>query len=207
MNAQIEIIDALVKCAPPIIEEHSKERSRCILATAIGLEVLDYFGILAKEMPCEVTIFNQTARDWVRANCLGPAPSEGAILECIMNPPPEKSKHLKGWSGHLIILTKKKPVILIDLDMQQFNRPAKNISVPSAASLVWPEENQEVAGWETEETDHSVTICYRLKPGVKTYKKADWTKTRLQHKAKHIIGKIIREIKKIVEGGQNGKGS
>ena len=193
-----QVIDALVECAPSIIERYSQRRSRCVMATAIGLEVLDYFGIPAKEMPCEVDVFNEIAWKWYQAGCLENAPADAGILSVRMDRPVEANR--KEWNGHLVILTKNDSVVIIDLDMQQFNRPEKNILVPSAASFDWAKDKL-IGGWHATDAYHSTTIVYKLKPGVKSYKQGDWTMARLRRKAKFITAPIIRSVREQLKTG------
>lgn len=124
------VIDALVKLAPAVIALHAKPGGRCILATRVGCEVLRYFEVPHAPLAVNVKLMNAAMLEWVKAGQPGGveiAKACGAhmieIHESVPGP---------GWSGHCVI---EVPGGIVDLDLQQFQRPAKQIDVPNASSF------------------------------------------------------------------------
>lgn len=128
-----------MKAAPPIIEERAAVRNRCIMATALGLKVLEYFSIRAKPYPCRIAIWNAAWEslyedldrnpDKAKTMSREELSATGAWIRVI-----DSQCTGPGWSGHLVI--RLAPDLLLDLDAQQLAKPEKNIFVPTPAVLL-----------------------------------------------------------------------
>jgi len=128
-----KILNRLIDFAPVIIHQHAAVRARCIAATAVGLDVLHVFGIMADPFPVLVELHNaafvaarRRGADVVTAVARG-----GHILVTS----PESTAD--GWPGHLMIHVPRHQT-LIDLDFQQFRRPHEHIKADAAEVLHWP---------------------------------------------------------------------
>ena len=129
MNATEKIIDKLLDIArPEILKEFSVDS--CIISTAIGIEVLSRFGVIAEPLPVRTVVFNKPFADRIKR---GENPYKSDLAEWTKQdnsyslgigygfPQPNK------WAGHLVILAEKK--YLIDLSIDQANRPQYDISL------------------------------------------------------------------------------
>lgn len=188
------IITALMKAAPPLIEARAAVRNRCIMATALGLNVLEYFSIRAQPYPCRVSIWNAAYDELLRNKEQANKMSEdelrktGAWIRII-----DSRCTGPGWSGHLVIRLAHNR--LLDLDAQQLARPDKNIFVPSPAVLL---ENYSEAGavYEYEGT-HVVYAQHDNHTIAQQFLKApDWIKTPRDFQ---LIGATIRATKQVLQ--------
>lgn len=101
----------------------------CIVSTAIGIDVLTYFGILAEPLPIKMSMFN--APYVKRIDSGGEFPNR----EILIRWGKEDGSYSVGigygenqpnkWAGHLVILVENS--WLIDLSIDQANRPAYNM--------------------------------------------------------------------------------
>jgi hypothetical protein len=137
-----KVISRLVELQPPILDAWLAERSRCILATAIGIDVLRHFDIDARPVSVQMDLWNKPWVDWVRAG----KPGEGTITAVLdlerrggyMLSAGDSSVPVPGglqpgrWDGHLMVEVPGPTALLIDLDLQQFRRPAKGFNLPAA---------------------------------------------------------------------------
>lgn len=125
----------LLRLARPIILERWAADS-CIASTAIGIEVLGYFGVWAHPMSVRVAAYNATA-----ARLLG----EGVDPEEVKRTPGaygvgvgfENDEHLADarpnrWPGHVAILLDEAPW-LVDLSIDQASRPMHDLPVEPMA--------------------------------------------------------------------------
>lgn len=130
-----KVLARLVEFGPQVIEPWTRIPNHCVLATAIGIDVLARFNIPAEPLACEVKLAN---RAWLAGVAACPPDLEpdwvalgarGAWLVATDTP------GLVGpgmWAGHLVISLPHMGAVL-DLNLGQMNRPTKAIEVPSAA--------------------------------------------------------------------------
>jgi hypothetical protein len=124
------VIDALVKLAPAVIALHAIKPNRCILATRVGCEVLRYFDVPHEPLVVNVKLVNAAMYAWGRDGYPGGAEAGKALGAHMIEV--HESVPGPGWSGHLVIEVAGG---IVDLDLQQFQRPAKAIDLPHAASF------------------------------------------------------------------------
>lgn len=142
---RLKTIQRLAKLQPAVFDRKKLAPSRCILATAVGVEVLGRFGVQARPLSVKLDLVNAAWVRWVQAGKPGgqaAALKMGAWALAAGYPPeawgvqpnavakPERG----GWDGHLVVEVPGNQC-LIDLDMQQLNRPDKGIIMPDAAVL------------------------------------------------------------------------
>jgi hypothetical protein len=131
-----KVIDRLVTFGPAIIAEDPAVvcLSRCVLATAIGGDILDAFGIAWAPVPVHVTIANAA---YLAAIDRGADPAvaiaRGGHVMTTRNAP----EGPVNWAGHLILGVPAQGVI-VDLDLRQFTRPERTIDLPAAGLFPWP---------------------------------------------------------------------
>jgi len=122
---KLKHIMSLAKIARPKILEKFRADS-CIVSTAIGIDVLTKFGILAEPLPVQVMIFNKPFID--RIGQTGVLPTGDELKSWTKEDGSYSigigvdghSKHGK-WDGHLVIVAEKR--YLVDLSIDQANRP------------------------------------------------------------------------------------
>lgn len=100
----------------------------CILATAIGIDVLKEFGIEARPLSVQVDVVN---RAWLDGDVAaawrlsaGYPPEEAAKMLA-----PRTNVPTSPWDGHLVIELVGRAALL-DLDLKQMARPRHRIVVP-----------------------------------------------------------------------------
>jgi len=123
-----EAISGLIRHARSEILKEFRDDS-CIASTAIGLDVLTHFGVLAEPLAVRTLIFNEAFASRIEGGASWPKGDEiktwleedgSYSLGIGMGTP------LPGhWAGHLVLLVEKK--ILIDLSIDQANRPQYNM--------------------------------------------------------------------------------
>lgn len=142
MERKERILHLLLQHARPLICEEFRADS-CIASTRIGLDVLDYFGILAEPLAVCVTIFNPVMVE--RRNLGDQLPQNKTEME-------EWVKKYGAWAvgvgyggdqgpmkwpGHLVMLVEK--TLMLDLSIDQANRPQHNIELHPFGTMVFPE--------------------------------------------------------------------
>lgn len=199
MEHQRQILTLLLEHARPAILEEFRADS-CIASTRIGLDVLDHFGILAEPLPVSVTIFNpvmvekydegmtlpqskQEMEEWVRlygawAIGLGHGGDQGPLK----------------WPGHLVMLVEKE--LLVDLSIDQVNRPQRNIVLHPFATNTFPEFLSGEEGLCAKV--NGCMLRYLVLKGNKGYTTSPNWMIRLQRAGivRNIIRKIEEELKK-----------
>lgn len=132
-----EILHRLLVCGRPEILKEFRADS-CIGSTAIGLDVLTHFGVLAEPLPVKLSIFNapyvkriENGSDWPNREILVRwGEEDGSYSVGIGFGAQEKNK----WAGHLVLLVENK--WLADLSIDQANRPKYNMTFnPYAAEV------------------------------------------------------------------------
>lgn len=167
----------------------------CIWSTRIGIEVMRYFGLPATALPVSVQVHNPRMvelhsqgveptvenMDEVGAWALGTDPDK---------PMPETGR--RGWNCHLIMHVERFGV-LVDLSLEQYNRPAKNIVLEPLPALIDP------VFWEGQHVAVLVRGCHVLychRPEQQSYRDTyDWH----EGKQNSDIGGLIRMVRSSIE--------
>lgn len=132
-------MQALIDVGRPIILSAFNPDS-CIASTKIGLEVLSYFGIAAKEYPVSIMALNEEAMNFLREHdgdlfalkdetMKYTVAQEGGPWTVGLGAPdlPElRPNGTVGWPGHLVIGIRRWNRLL-DLSLDQVSRPHKNM--------------------------------------------------------------------------------
>ena len=140
------LMQALIDVGRPIILESFSPDS-CIASTRIGLAVLTYFGIAAKEYPVSITVLNKDAMQFLaehdgdlfalKAETMKYAVEDrGGPWTVGLGAPdlPElRPNGTVGWPGHLVIGMRRWDRLL-DLSLDQVSRPHKNM--PLGATMI-----------------------------------------------------------------------
>jgi len=129
MKTTEEVVRGLVKHARPEILKEFRADS-CIATTAIGLDILTEFGVLAEPFPVRLLIFNEAFANRIEKGT--PWPSNKELIQWSE----EDGSYSVGigvgtqqpgkWAGHLVILIEKR--YLLDLSIDQANRPKYNMN-------------------------------------------------------------------------------
>jgi hypothetical protein len=132
-----KLLRRLAEWAPAIIAAEPLERTRCILATRVGLEALEILGVEAEPLSVVTGIMNAAFLRWAEEGFPG-GPDEGARRRVRILETEDRPLGLpfdgKGWRGHLVI---RAGGLLVDLDAQQFERPDYAIHLPPGLLLEW----------------------------------------------------------------------
>jgi hypothetical protein len=178
--ATCELLDRLCRVAPGLIAQFTTVPARCILATGVGISVLEHFGLHAEPVSVYAYAINAAYWSWLERNKAGPPPADARFVGV------DKSSTGKGWPGHLVIGVDAEA--LVDLDLQAFNRPQKQILVPAAE---WWEAYPGEPVWEFE---MGGTLMVYIPTGDLSYRRApDW-KRRQGGTARALVGQVIRGL-------------
>jgi hypothetical protein len=179
------VVDRLVAVAP---EYFVPGRGNCIVASRVGVEVLRYFGIPARTLPCEAYAYNPAA--W-RVMAYRDEPTvAGALVVARSTPPSGGTRRSEGgWWGHMVILLDSGETML-DLDLRQFRREAAGVVVPDAAAFAWSGEPPHAYALPA-----GGGIIYYPMPEDRTHRQGDWTPGRLVRAARPITAALIRRIR------------
>lgn len=122
------ILQRLLKHARSEILKEFRADS-CIASTAIGIDILTHFGVLAEPLPVRTLIFNEPFA--ARVAKLQSWPTGQQVREWS----DEDGSHSVGigvgtqqpnkWAGHLVVLVEKR--LLVDLSIDQASRPQYNM--------------------------------------------------------------------------------
>jgi hypothetical protein len=156
--------------------------SFCILATRVGISVLEYFGIRARPLSVSIQVANAEYVRLANAGLFDKMTREELEQSgawCIYVGPDSPGPE---WPGHLLIGIDRGA---IDLNFGQFYRPAKHINVPSVAAFVGYDNTRE-CGYNA----YGCVITIRPLGDNRYLQAPDW---RNQHP--DIIGEIIRAMK------------
>lgn len=170
-----EAVLAVVEVARPIILSQYRKDS-CVASTRIGLGAFRRLGIPARPLPVEVAIFNPTMARLLREGT-HPTLALADPRAWSVGAGPDDSTPLKpkGWKGHLVILTES---FLVDLSLDQFARPERNLDLEPIAlprPEGWPDE---VKDWATWRTDAGIEIMYRSIEDWRWRNSPDWRRKR-----------------------------
>jgi hypothetical protein len=132
-----KVVGRLIAFTPPVLDACCQPIGRCILATAVGIEVLRAFDIDAAPLSVNVTLANAQYRQVLgRGGDAATAVARGGHLMLSANAA-GGAVQANEWGGHLVIAVPSQSVLL-DLDSRQFNRPRERIIVPPASIFAWP---------------------------------------------------------------------
>lgn len=216
----VAVATALARVARPFILQAFRPDS-CIASTRIGLDVLKYFHV-APALPIALTtaVYNQDAIDLLDGGMTMPE------LQQAMNERTTEQRggpwavgigadmpNSPGWAGHLIVGLPKIR-LLVDLSIDQANRPLKNIEFEGGVTLYVPND----AWWlgedplqgmraESEEGDRLGLVLDRRCPDPDGFRDSpNWHRTSTANPAetraefRHITGQIIRRVKEELRG-------
>lgn len=165
----------------------------CIAATAILIDVLDYFRLTARPLSVIATVFNpamsgrieregmptleEAERDWFPNGCYSLAVGIG-------DPEPGK------WPGHLVANLADK--VLIDLTLDQADRPQHGIVLPMPVVAPFPPEllteDGQMAGMV-----NGCRVVYEARPADRSFERSNDWRSRKRHDA--VVGAAIRRLK------------
>lgn len=142
-----KIVSRLVSDVPVIIDlmfDGRLEHSRCVMATAVGVDVLAAFNIEARPLSVKIDLLNRAYVEFLNGTLAGDPESHGAwrltggdpSLEDRLTAKTQVPQPVKPWHGHLVVEIPAMEM-LVDLDLRQMNRPQKQIVLPSAAGFRW----------------------------------------------------------------------
>jgi hypothetical protein len=177
---------------------------QCVAGTALGIGVLEHFGIPAEPLPVRLMIWNALASRFIAEKGTLPMNGdpdwEGAVKEGAWtlgvgwpNPTGEPSK----WDGHLVIVA---PGVMIDLTLGQVNRPAKGIQL-SASRFVWP-DNATVGMRIPITREDGLTVVYSPSSDSRWKAAPPW-KDRNTSGFRRLTGRVIRRISERLEAEQH----
>jgi hypothetical protein len=187
-----EILHRLLQYGRPEILKEFRADS-CIASTAIGLDVLTYFGVLAEPLPVKLSIFNAPYVKRIDEGSAFPnretliqwGKEDGSYIVGIGYGTQEPNK----WAGHLVLLVENK--WLADLSIDQANRPNYNmVFAPFAAEV----DADFLAGKNPRIIKDANGCVIRIET-IKSrgfLSSPDWT---FVNRRKHLVNKIIQKIK------------
>lgn len=170
--------------------------SSCVWATRAGIEVLRHFGIRARPLSVSIGVYNAGAvaqvvaagrplsaeeMDWDRGWAVGTDPDQPAL---------PAAPGRKAWNGHLIVEVPALDV-LVDLSLDQYARPIKNlVVVPSAFAVDDDWRRRRGSHWRVGDC----MVSYRARPDNTGWKGAgDW-----RNYGRDIVGLYIRVLERVL---------
>lgn len=174
----LEVTEALGRTAPMILDSMEVVPNHCILATALGLRVLQRIGIPSNAMVVNAQYGNDAWVRWGREMQFQGDPRDPNHPyhdAWIVEIDPAQPSDPGNWSGHLVIhFFHAGQNYFLDLTTGQFNRPAKGINVPRASIL----KARRVRGILGHVSSNAGYSCfYEERRGHTDYKdRSDWVK-------------------------------
>jgi hypothetical protein len=165
----------------------------CIAATAILIDVLDYFRLTARPLSVIATVFNpamsgrieregmptlkEAERDWFPHGCYSLAVGSG-------DPEPGK------WPGHLVANLADR--VLIDLTLDQADRPQHGIVLPMPILAPFPSEflteDGQMAGLV-----NGCRVVYEARPDDRSFERSNDWRSRKRRDA--VVAAAVRRLK------------
>jgi len=168
-------------------------KDSCIASTRVAIDVLNHFHISAKPIATALTVFNPTyARNIHNAGYIPTSPDE--IKEWFEQG--ARSVEINSQDlAHVVAIIKN--AYLLDLSLDQANRPHKKIHVSPHCS---PIPKAFVCGETAEYSVGGCIICYHALPENKNFiHSRDWLYSDRTRRAIHsIISQIQKRLDKIV---------
>jgi hypothetical protein len=128
MKTTEAVLQGLLKYARPEILKEFRADS-CIASTAVGLDILMHYGILAEPFPVRTLIFNEpfasrleNGQGWPTGQQVRVWTEEDGSYSVGIGVGTQQPNK---WAGHLVILVEKR--LLLDLSIDQATRPQYNM--------------------------------------------------------------------------------
>ena len=165
----------------------------CIAATAILIDVLDYFRLTARPLSVIATVFNpvmsgrieregmptleEAERDWFPNGCY-------SLVVGVGDPQPGK------WPGHLVVNLADQ--VLIDLTLDQADRPQHDIVLPMPVVAPFPAEFLTEYG-QLSGVVNGCRVVYEARPADRSFERSNDWRSRKRREA--VVGAAIRQLK------------
>lgn len=180
----ITVIERLLKFGNEEIRKDFRPDC-CIAGTRIALNVLDYFGIAAQPLPVEYLVMNEAFAKLAFRLKRPPTKEEqdavGGWAVGVDTRPSET-----GFGGHVVTVVKR---LLVDLTVNQANRPHKHINLPSGVAVELPKAFWQGGSAVTQAGDS--VLSYRLLASPADFTTApDWYDATRHSAALRIIRRI-----------------
>lgn len=198
------VLQSLLAVARPLILDEFSADS-CIASTRIAIDVLDYFGIKADRMPISIAVFNQEAVTELASGTTMVNLHNKMATISVEEPGGPWSVGVgsgagTGWAGHLVA-TIPDAGILIDLSIDQGNRPHKGLDLGPYAAIIedpdWWADPTKTYAYQT--PDEVVLIFDRRVPDPTGYLRSlNWKRRSSHHEPaifKTVTGNIIRAVR------------
>lgn len=179
----------------------------CIPAAGLVIDVLDWAGAAAFEVPTVVNVFNAPAAEFLDKHRKLPESAEDPLfkewqdLKCkwlTAGPDPgQDPQHSKdGFDGHLVALAKHDSgQLLLDISLHQFNRPEFEVRLPSLIATCPPDfaDGPSLAQY----THRDCRIQYFSQPTEQDYKRSpDWKQAKRRRQMAGELIRLARQIEK-----------
>jgi hypothetical protein len=192
----MKVLEWVVRLGPTAMQEGARREgyrlapARCIAATKIGIQTLDYFGITATPVPCNLIVGNAAWVRWLElGEGRGPMPDEAWNVAVH-----EQNTDGPGYNGHVML---RAGDMLVDLNFGQVSRPEKGMEVAPATAFTLTEDR--LAAFDAGEKvvyydDNDTVVIIEPTLGRKSFMKAkDWQRTQ-----KVQTGLLIRMVKRML---------
>lgn len=203
MNS-LKVLNALTLIGRDALNQHGLRSDCCIAGTKTAIEVCRYFGIEASGLTVRAEIFNPEYVKFFDELGRGPKNEEeeydwrdrGAWI-CSIGDQDLEPFYEGKWAGHLVMIASTEHGShLIDLTIDQANRPHKNIELSSTHFLI-PAEFALKESTFMVQNESGCVLVYDSYPNNRVFTQApDWSNTRRKDR-KPLVGQIIRVINKM----------
>lgn len=109
----------------------------CICCTKVFVQLAETVGLDARPLTVETSVFNPVFADWIEQHGLNPSDADVHKLGqaggrfVVLGARDDREAAENAWPGHLVAVlrAKGKPTTIVDLSIDQANRPAKDINI------------------------------------------------------------------------------
>lgn len=190
-----DLLPLLAKLAPEEIRRELPDaRDVCVLATRVGYDVLNYFGVESSPVVVRALAFNQPAVAWINergpdvsAEQLEEYDATGAWAVAI----DEEDYGIPGrFPGHLVLHVPSERA-LVDLSVDQFARPEHGIVIPRSGIFDVPDDFFSDEGMVMYGLEGGGRLVYFYRPrAAKDFRSGvDWKRKN------PMSGRVIRKIR------------
>jgi len=123
----------MVENVPPFLAQYVDQPRRCILATRFGYDICRHFNVKAEAVTVNTRALNATMMECLQRNVSPEEAQELGAWEVAVDVDSVNPENT-GYPGHLVLYMEDLRRC-VDLDAQQFSRPAKRMVVPDAVQF------------------------------------------------------------------------
>lgn len=169
-----------------MILDSGAKPSSCICCTKVFIELATTVGLEAHPLTVETSVFNPIFADHIEKHGLDPSPEDMKRLGdaggrfVVLGARDDHEREPGMWPGHLVAVLRArgKPITVVDLSIDQANRPAKDINIADPLVFGVPDDfvkGTSVATGLVGTKAGKICFVYRAFPDDRSYEVSpDW---------------------------------